>query len=637
MKRNRPLLPIIFFIWVSIFFISDFCPGVLAQDGQGGTESNFNVGFGARALALGNAFTAMADDPTAVYWNPAGLEFIDQQSLTLFHSSLWAGTNYDFMGYVFPTLDLGTFGLGLGRIGVGDIQERSEDGVPLNKFSLQEYHLFFSYAKKMPLNITPGISLRLVRRAWGSLRQMGSLADNGIGMDLGIMYRPEWLGSPWLQDWSVGINLQNLLVPQLKEGTGSDAFPLTFKLGFFKKLRLVGGEATNILFDFDFSEKRDLKLHFGTEYALPELGSMRIGYGTGGFSLGAGVEYQMFQIEYAFGRNEYTDVLAPVHRISLSINFGPNRDELYVIAQQKLIQEQARVLVDLQEAEKEQFCIDHIRSGNEYLDEQKYLDAIVEYQQVLNRDSLNIQARSLLDSANTLLEAYTLQLQSVAIQNALDQEDNLFIAQHFDKGRELLDQNQFTTALAEFNLAFDRDTSNAAVKDAVSTTRRRINEEVTRLLQRSRQELENQNHAEALVLLANARDLHTTDRQLEQSIEYQTRQVNIQKNLQRGMLLFQIEEYEKALAVLQDILAIDPENALAKDYSEKCKIETISKVTKMDAESEQQYLEGMNAFLEGNYQAAIATWEKILIKYPYHKKILTAIQGAREKMKIEIK
>jgi tetratricopeptide (TPR) repeat protein len=634
MKRTRPLPPIIILFWASILLTFCFCPGVQAQDGQGGTESNFNAGFGARAMALGNAFTAMADDPTAVYWNPAGLEFIDQQSLTLFHSALWAGTNYDFLGYVFPTLNLGTFGLGLGRIGVDDIQEIDPERVKLNKFSLQEFHIFFSYAKKMPLNITPGVSLRIVRRTWGILQQMGNLADNGIGLDLGVMYRPDWLGSPWLQDWSIGFNLQNLLPPQLKEGTGGDVFPKTFKLGFYKKLRLVGGEATNILFDFDYSEKRDLRLHFGTEYSIPDLGSMRIGYGAGGFSLGAGVEYQMFQIEYAFGRNGYSDVLAPVHRISLTINFGPDRDELYGLAQQKLIQEQARVLADLQEAEKEQFCIDHIRSGNEYLTEQKYLDAIVEYQQALNRDSLNTQARNMLDSANTLLAAHTLQLQSVAIQNALAKEDNQFIEQHFIRGRELLDANQFTAALAEFNLAFERDTSNVTLKDAISTTNRRIDEEVTRLLQRSRQELDNQNHAEALILLANARDLHTTNRQLEQSIEYQTRQINIQKNLQRGMLLFQIEEYEQALAVLQDILAIDPENAQAKDYSEKCKIETISKVTKMDTESEQRYLEGMNEFLEGNYQAAISTWEKILIQYPYNKKILTAIQGAREKMKV---
>jgi tetratricopeptide (TPR) repeat protein len=197
----------------------------------------------------------------------------------------------------------------------------------------------------------------------------------------------------------------------------------------------------------------------------------------------------------------------------------------------------------------------------------------------------------------------------------------------------LLDKNQFTDALAEFSLAFERDSSNVTVKNAIQTTRRRIDEEVTHLLQRSRQELENQNHAESLVLLSNARDLHTTDRQLEQAIEYLIRQVNIQKNLQRGILLYQIEEYEKALAVLQEILAIDPENELAKDYSEKCKIETISKVTKMDPAFEQRYLEGMNAFLEGKYQSAITIWEEILIQYPYSKKILTAIQGARDRMK----
>jgi tetratricopeptide (TPR) repeat protein len=622
---------------VSIIFA--FCLGqdAPAQTGQGGTESNLSYGFGARAMALGSAFTAMADDPTAVFWNPAGLEFIDQQSATLFHASLWEGTSYDFLGYVFPTLNVGTLGLGIGRIGVGDIQETDQEYRKLGKFSQQEIHLFLSYAKKMPLNITPGISLRIVRRAWDNLQQMGNLADNGIGIDLGIMYRPDWLGSPWLQDWSVGFNLQNLLAPQLKEGLGSDVFPVTFKLGFFKKLRLVGGEATNIVLDFDYSARRDLRLHLGTEYNVPQLGSLLIGYGAGGFSIGAGMEYRMFQFEYAYGRNEYSDLLAPVHRISLSVNFGHTRDELYGLAQQKLILEQGRVLADLQEAEKEQYCADHIRSGNQYLLEQKYLDAIVEYQQVLNRDSLNIQARSLLDSANTLLQSNTLQMQSVAIRNALDQErvksDNQFIELHFGRGRELLDKNQFTDALAEFSLAFERDSSNVTVKNAIQTTRRRIDEEVTHLLQRSRQELENQNHAESLVLLSNARDLHTTDRQLEQAIEYLIRQVNIQKNLQRGILLYQIEEYEKALAVLQEILAIDPENELAKDYSEKCKIETISKVTKMDPAFEQRYLEGMNAFLEGKYQSAITIWEEILIQYPYSKKILTAIQGARDRMK----
>jgi tetratricopeptide (TPR) repeat protein len=609
-----------------------------AQGGQGGTESNLNYGFGARAMGLGNAFTAMADDPTAVYWNPAGLEYIDQQSATLFHTSLWEGISYDFAGYVLPTLSQGTFGAGLGRIGVGEIEETGPEGVKLGKFSQQEMHFFFAYAKKMPYNITPGITLRLVQRSWTNLSSLGNLVETGIGLDMGMMYRPEWLGSPWLQDWSVGLNVQNILPPQLQEGTGIDVFPMAYRLGFFKKLRLVGGEAANFVFDFDYSTHRDLRLHFGTEYSIHEMGSLRLGYGAGGFTLGASIEYSPLQFEYAYGTNEYSEVLAPVHRLSLTIHFGATRNELFNRAQQELVEDQARVLIELQEAEKENFITDHLHTGNNYMTEQKYLDAIVEYQQVLNRDSLHVQARDMLDSANTLLQGHFDDMQSLAIKSALDEErlnsDRQFIEQHFEKGRILLDQNRFSDALAEFEQAFALDTTNTTVGNAIRTTRRRIDEEVINLLNRSRQELKNQNHGESLVLLNTARDLHSDNQQLNQEINALTWQVNIQKNLQRGILLYQIKEFDKALVILQEVLRLDPQNTMARDYAEKCKIETIGKVIKMDAESEQQYLQGMNEFLEGDYQQAIGIWENILLNHPYNKKVLTAIQGARERMKV---
>ena len=47
--------------------------GIAQGDGQAGTESNFHLGFGARAISSGRAFTAVADDPSAIFWNPAGL------------------------------------------------------------------------------------------------------------------------------------------------------------------------------------------------------------------------------------------------------------------------------------------------------------------------------------------------------------------------------------------------------------------------------------------------------------------------------------------------------------------------------------------------------------------------------------
>ena len=99
---------------VYIFLCIIFVQGLNAQDG--GTESTFSLGFGARAIGLGQAYTALAQDPTAVFWNPAGLEFIDQQSATFFHTTLFDATHFDFLGYTYPTLDLGSFGFGIGQI-----------------------------------------------------------------------------------------------------------------------------------------------------------------------------------------------------------------------------------------------------------------------------------------------------------------------------------------------------------------------------------------------------------------------------------------------------------------------------------------------------------------------------------------
>jgi len=45
--------------------------------------SYYNFHFGTKALGMGNAFTAVADDPTAAFWNPAGLAGLREPTFTL--------------------------------------------------------------------------------------------------------------------------------------------------------------------------------------------------------------------------------------------------------------------------------------------------------------------------------------------------------------------------------------------------------------------------------------------------------------------------------------------------------------------------------------------------------------------------
>ncbi len=211
-----------------------FLPGILmAQDGNGqaGTRSLFDFGFGARAMGMGNAFTALADDPTAVYWNPAGLDYIYQQSVTLFHASLYEGASYDFLGYAYPTLDLGTFAIGIARIGIGDIPQTNRNFEDLATFSRERYQVYFSYGLKLPWDLAGGLSVKVNRSAWPGLTGYGKTVGVGVGMDLGLMYRPTFSLSPYMRDWSLGLNLENLFPPQVGEGGSADVLPLVFRFG----------------------------------------------------------------------------------------------------------------------------------------------------------------------------------------------------------------------------------------------------------------------------------------------------------------------------------------------------------------------------------------------------------------------
>lgn len=619
-------------IWLLIFSIC--ISPLLAQNESGGTESNLAGGFGARALGLGNAFTSIADDPTAVFWNPAGLESVYQQSVSLFHTTLFEGTLYDFLGFSYPTLHLGTFGFGVARIGTGGIKHTGPYNEDFGTFSWEEYQGYFSYAKALMWDINAGLTVRGVRRAWNNLN---GEVDTGIGLDLGLLYKPQIFGSSWLRDWSLGLNLRNLLAPKLNEGIGVDQFPLSVRFGISRQIDLFeGGNLLHLMFDVDYSQHRETRFHFGTEYRFRQLGSLRVGFDGFHPTFGAGMRYSIFQIDYAFGQVVGNSYFPPVHRFSLTFNFGLNRDQLRILAAAERKQEEERLIADMREADRQKFVAEHLEKGDKFFNESNYLDAIVEYQQVITQDAFNKRATVMLDSSESVFRRQREQEQTLAIQSALNTErataNREFIQRHFDKGRDYLDKKQFTEALIEFNLALERGPKDASTLAAIQTTKRRMAEETSRLIQKGRQEFANGNYAAALGLLADARLLGGDNQVIQNEIETLSRRIKLQENIQKGMGLFEIGEYDQARNVFEEALKINPENELAKQYLEKSKIETVGKTEPLSPAAETKYLQGVDRFVKGKYAQAISIWEEILREYPYNKKVLKAVEGARERL-----
>jgi len=624
---------------ILIVLFTSFC---LAKDeGQAGTESNFHLGFGARAISMGRAFTAVADDPSAIFWNPAGLESVYQQSFTFFHAPLYEGATFSFISYAFPTLNIGTLGFAIGRIGVGGVPNRDEDQVLYdNNASRDDYQGFISYAKKLPWNFTGGMTVRIVRSGFSGTNNgiyQGDYIDYGVGFDMGFMYTPEGFTSIFLQDWNFGLNIRNLFSPQIKEVEEVDTFPLSIRLGILRKLYFSnGGNNVNIMLDFDYSQDRDLFFNMGLEYKFKELGMLRAGIDGSSPTFGAGAKYSFMQIDYAFGGSKYSKILSPIHSFSLTFNFGLNRDELQEIVEAKRQAEEERVIAEIREADRQKFISDHMKKADEYFGNSEWLDAIVEYQQVISQDPFNNHAQIMIDSADVKLQAQFDARQNEAIEVALDKEraemNQKFVNERFERGRLLLEQKLYNEALIEFNRALERSPGDETIIGAITTTRRQLNLEITNLLQASRREYQSGNYSEALRLITDARLLGGDNAEILNEVEILSQRYKLAQKIQQGLGLYEIGEYDQALQIFEQAMSIDPSDELLRQYYEKTKVETEGKTEELPSNVERRYLEGIDKFLKGKYQEAITIWEEIRKEYPYNKKIIKAIEGAKERM-----
>lgn len=75
------------------------------------------LGAGARSLGMGDASTAVADGPEAVYWNPAGLGALTRPEIAYSRSELPGGVHHDFLAVAAPWARArGTFAFAVTRL-----------------------------------------------------------------------------------------------------------------------------------------------------------------------------------------------------------------------------------------------------------------------------------------------------------------------------------------------------------------------------------------------------------------------------------------------------------------------------------------------------------------------------------------
>ena len=314
---------------------------------------------GARQAGMGEAFCALADDATAVYWNPAGLAFQKGREITLMHAKwlpqLAPDLYYEFGAFRLPVEGLGTFGFNVTYINYGEqIWTGEESPEELGRFYSYEFAVSAHYATLMTPNLGLGASLRYIRSSLSDV-PIGAAKDpgkaNGFAVDLSVLYK-----APWLRGLSLGANLSNM-GPKVTYVDAAQADPLPTNLSLGIAYRLIDTEFNKLTFvaqgdkelvrrykdgtsdsfykalftawtDDPISEEfREWILGFGVEYWYTSLIALRAGYhydevGKVKFpSFGAGIQYNLYRFDFGYVAAAEGHPLSGTMRFSLSIGF----------------------------------------------------------------------------------------------------------------------------------------------------------------------------------------------------------------------------------------------------------------------------------------------------------------------------
>jgi hypothetical protein len=286
----------------------------------GTSTASSKIGLGARAAGMGGAYVALADDPTAVYWNPAGIARLveDKTEVMVAHVEWPSDVNVDNAAIVFHFKKLpGALAVNARSLTIADEPVRDSfrpDGT--GEFFDAGYASFgATYARSFTDKILGG-----VRSAWSASVWPRILAVHGHVRPGHALRRRRRRHEDRFHP-SIGGQVQFI--------DREARIPTVFRVGT-SAADLIKNGTSHLIGSFEFSHPPDNaeRLNLGAEYGFKDYLFLRMGnnfnYDSEGFAAGAGVRFPISAIktnanfDYA-----YTDMktLGASHRLSLRVRF----------------------------------------------------------------------------------------------------------------------------------------------------------------------------------------------------------------------------------------------------------------------------------------------------------------------------
>lgn len=282
---------------------------LIAEDAENAFPS-LRMGVHARSLGMGGAFVGIADDASAIYWNPAGLANINNLSVsTMYSAGMEFDRSYNFFGAGYNMKKFGVIGVGFINAGLTDIQFYDNDGAEDGSGDFSDNILYLGYAYKFKY-FSAGFNAKML-----FVNVVDDYKENGFGMDFGIYSEP-------VRGFSVGLTAADLFT---KVGDYNAPHRLSLGIAF--------RPTSDLVFDIDAVKVKDEDSYFnyGAEYGVDVMGDeyhdflFRMGMNDGNVTLGFGVNYKFVEFNYAYFAKDNSEIMGDEHKISLDFVLGKTK------------------------------------------------------------------------------------------------------------------------------------------------------------------------------------------------------------------------------------------------------------------------------------------------------------------------
>ena len=300
---------------------------------------------GGRALGMGGAFSSVANDASAIYWNPAGVSRLNRVEVMFQYTGWLADTDFGFIGAVLPLGNFGTIGASLTILTIPDMPVRTverPEGTG-EYFNANDFAISLLYARNLTDRFSIGFNFKYIhQRIW-------HMSAWGMAIDIGTLFKTDFLGG-----MIIGASISNFGTSMRMQGRDARVFydpdpnkygnndripamletekwqlPLNFQFGL--STYVLNTESNKIIVAVDALHPSDNYeyLNIGAEYSFKNTFFVRSGYrtlflkdGEGGLSFGVGLKmkipYSKVKIKFDYAFNDYGR-LKGVHTVVIGI------------------------------------------------------------------------------------------------------------------------------------------------------------------------------------------------------------------------------------------------------------------------------------------------------------------------------